>query len=90
MFLLSSDFSRHFLKALLGTCGTRVLALYTIQGILSCSLDITAKTWLAQYILGVRLSRIPSKDISERLNLQWRKKHSPMLLASKIDGGFFG
>lgn len=33
----------------------------------------------AQYILGVRHGRIPSKDISERLNLQWRFHNSQKL-----------
>jgi hypothetical protein len=33
----------------------------------------------AQYILGVRHGRIPSKNISERLNLQWRFHNSQKL-----------
>lgn len=71
--LLRSDFSRHSLTALLSTCGTAHVCFH-LSSVMS-SVPTRANILYrggAQYTLGARLRRVPSKDSSERLNLQGR------------------
>jgi hypothetical protein len=78
--LLPSDFSRHFLIVLLGTCGTPHVYSSAWDDVFCSNVNPLPLNRRAQYILGARHSRVPSKGVSERLNLQWSLHPFPMTL----------
>jgi hypothetical protein len=72
---LPSDFPRHSFSVLHDACVTRVVVTFNLQNSVFF-LRYPLYPIIAQYILGVRFYRIPSKNVSGRLNPQGRIFHS--------------